>query len=132
MTDRELIAALRRIGPETGSLCCLGCGYEHGCSVHGCAVIRAAITEIEHPAPPPNTPLTPDELREMGKDWVWIELLDPYYRMENGYYIKHEIEGPPRDSFQCGYPRIWVRDLPYSLYGDDWLAYRCRPEDGMA
>ncbi len=47
MKRKELVAALNRIGPETGSLCCLGCGYEHGCSVHGCAVIRAAVAEIK-------------------------------------------------------------------------------------
>ena len=72
-------------------------------------------------------PMTVDELREMGKDWVWIKLLVPHYGMDTGYYIKHE-ENPGRDSFQCGYPRIWVRGLPYSLYEDNWLAYRHRPE----
>ena len=29
MTDRELIAALRRLRVQTGSIACLGCGYEH-------------------------------------------------------------------------------------------------------
>lgn len=42
MTDNELLKALDRIRVETGSLVCLGCGHEHGCSVHGCAVLRAA------------------------------------------------------------------------------------------
>lgn len=26
----------------TGDLSCLGCGYERGCSVHGCAVLKRA------------------------------------------------------------------------------------------
>ena len=47
MDREELITALHRMSPETGSFCCLGCGYEHGCSTHGCAVINAAIAEIE-------------------------------------------------------------------------------------
>lgn len=47
MKREELIRALRRLVPETGSLCCLGCGYAHSCSTHGCAVIREAIEEIE-------------------------------------------------------------------------------------
>ena len=38
----ELIKALTRMKSETGSLadalCCLGCGHEHNCGVHGCAV----------------------------------------------------------------------------------------------
>lgn len=42
MTDVELIQALRRMSVETGSLICLGCGYEHNCSVHGCAIMRTA------------------------------------------------------------------------------------------
>ena len=40
MSDRELIAALRRLKVETGSLVCLGCGYEHNCGIHGCAILR--------------------------------------------------------------------------------------------
>jgi hypothetical protein len=47
MTTDELIKALERMKSETGSLadslCCLGCGHEHNCGVHGCAVIREAI-----------------------------------------------------------------------------------------
>lgn len=47
MTTDELIKALTRMESETGSLadslCCLGCGHEHNCGVHGCAVIREAI-----------------------------------------------------------------------------------------
>lgn len=40
MSDRELIAALRRLKVETGSIACLGCGCEHNCSVHGCHIMR--------------------------------------------------------------------------------------------
>lgn len=47
MERSELIAALRRMKAETGSLVCLGCGYENGCSVKGCALIRAAAEELE-------------------------------------------------------------------------------------
>ena len=45
MTD--LIGALKRLKVQTGSLSCLGCGHEHNCSVHGCAIIREAIEELE-------------------------------------------------------------------------------------
>lgn len=40
MSDRELIAALRRLKVETGSLVCVGCGYEHNCGIHGCAILQ--------------------------------------------------------------------------------------------
>lgn len=42
MTDQELIRALNRLKVETGSLACLGCGREHNCGIHGCAIIREA------------------------------------------------------------------------------------------
>ena len=32
---------------ETGSLSCLGCGHEHSCNVHGCAILREAADLIE-------------------------------------------------------------------------------------
>lgn len=47
MNDRELIASLRRLKVETGSISCLGCGYEHNCSVHGCRIMRAAAERLE-------------------------------------------------------------------------------------
>lgn len=42
MADRvnSLLADLRRLKVETGSLACMGCGREHNCGVHGCAVLR--------------------------------------------------------------------------------------------
>ncbi len=47
MNRDELLQALRRMAPETGSLSCLGCGYEHNCSTHGCAICREAIELIK-------------------------------------------------------------------------------------
>lgn len=40
MTINELITALQRLKVETGSIACLGCGHEHNCGIHGCAIIR--------------------------------------------------------------------------------------------
>lgn len=47
MKIEELITALRRLKVETGSLACLGCGYEHSCGIHGCAIINAAADRLE-------------------------------------------------------------------------------------
>lgn len=47
MSDRELIASLRRLKVETGSLVCVGCGYEHNCGIHGCAILRKTIAWLE-------------------------------------------------------------------------------------
>lgn len=47
MKIEELITALRGLKVETGSLACLGCGYEHSCGIHGCAIIIAAADRLE-------------------------------------------------------------------------------------
>lgn len=47
MRDEDLLAALRRLKVETGSLVCLGCGYEHNCGIHGCAILRKTIAWLE-------------------------------------------------------------------------------------
>lgn len=39
----QVIKELRRLKVETGSLACLGCEYEDGCSINGCAIIGDAI-----------------------------------------------------------------------------------------
>lgn len=46
MDNKELLDAVRRLSVETGSLVCLGCGWEHSCSIHGCAILRAVIAEL--------------------------------------------------------------------------------------
>ena len=45
MERNQLIDALRRMQVETGSLVCLGCGQEHNCGVHGCAIIREDVLD---------------------------------------------------------------------------------------
>lgn len=47
MRDEDLLAALRRLKVQTGSLACLGCGREHNCGIHGCAILREAIAFVE-------------------------------------------------------------------------------------
>lgn len=49
MKKQELIKALKHLKVQTGSLACLGCGYEHSCSYKGCAIIRKAIAKLEIP-----------------------------------------------------------------------------------
>lgn len=48
MRDKKgLIEALEHLKVETGSLACLGCGYEHNCSTEGCAILRQAELVVE-------------------------------------------------------------------------------------
>lgn len=47
MTINELITALQRLKVETGSIACLGCGHEHNCGIHGCAIIWEAAEKLD-------------------------------------------------------------------------------------
>ena len=47
MTNEELIQALDRLKVQTGSLACVGCGYEHNCGIRGCAILNAVVAELE-------------------------------------------------------------------------------------
>lgn len=71
-------------------------------------------------APPPNAPLTMEELREMDGQPVW------FCKCHNGLcnwcVIDHTNE--TNIFFTDGTVRLM------SSYGDGWLAYRRRPEEG--
>lgn len=42
MDRKELLKQLCRMAAETGSLSCLGCGYERSCGIHGCQILKEA------------------------------------------------------------------------------------------
>lgn len=41
------LQAVKKLKVQTGSLACVGCGYEHNCSLHGCAILRNAAEHME-------------------------------------------------------------------------------------
>lgn len=59
---KELARRLRQMAVTTGDLNCLGCGYEHNCGVHGCAVLKRA-ADLLAPAVDITTPIPLEELR---------------------------------------------------------------------
>ena len=79
VSDKDLIQALRGAAVETGSLLCLGCGYEHNCGIRGCAIIRAAAERLEELTAPPTAPLTLEELWEMDGKPVWNDTTKKWY-----------------------------------------------------
>ena len=135
------LAALRRLRVETGSLVCFGCGHEHNCSTHGCAILRNAVEHMEAAlsnydslsalvhrletelkseilsaaelrARLANEPLTLEELREMGGQPYW--------------HVGLREESPPPhwnilDPF-------YAKHIEDYRYGENWLAYRRPPE----
>lgn len=47
----DVIKELRRLAPHRRDpLQCLGCGHEHNCGIHGCAIIRAAVDLLKNQA----------------------------------------------------------------------------------
>lgn len=117
MTDSDLIQALRRIKAETGSLVCLGCGHEHNCSTHGCAVINEAVKRLEV-----------DQNTTLGGTYVSIEWFKSVEAKLKGYeklaqegrlfvapckigdYVFDIADGTPYKT----------RVLSFSCYGDGW------------
>ena len=65
MERRQLLDALRRMQVGTGSLVCLGCGQDYNCDVHGCAIIREAVDQLEAQNLDASEPLTAEQLRKM-------------------------------------------------------------------
>lgn len=47
LDQTELIAAVKRVAVETGSLVCLGCGYEYHCGIRGCRILQAVVAMLE-------------------------------------------------------------------------------------
>lgn len=47
MENKELIRQLEVLTVEKRPTACLGCGMEHDCSIHGCAVIKKAINFLK-------------------------------------------------------------------------------------
>lgn len=101
----ELIRQLSRMKVQTGSLVCLGCGLEHNCGIHGCAVLRSAIVAVRQL----------DELRERllcnGGDSALVAAL----RCSSGVPTGSE------DCKRCKYGQR-IGDIPDADLPDAWGA----------
>ncbi len=47
MNREQLLHGLRHLKVQTGSLACMGCQHEDNCGIKGCAIIRAAVEQLE-------------------------------------------------------------------------------------
>ncbi|MCI9677972.1 MAG: hypothetical protein HFF77_03215 [Oscillospiraceae bacterium] len=80
----------------------------------------ATLDDMPTITPPPNTPLTLEELREMDGEPVWFSGNDL-----NCYEIFCGVSSD-------GIAQFHRLALPLSEYGKAWLAYRRRPEEVIA
>ena len=95
MTRNELLAALRQLKVQTGSLACLGCGYEHNCGIHGCAILREAETYIRGADIPQGylfrfAPLRSSSAPTEGKRKMFVGAGDPARPKEGGTHEQAE------------------------------------------
>ena len=128
MDYQELLSALR-CQKVMDNLRCLGCGYAHNCSVHGCVINRAAADLIERLAEenevlrnPPNEPLTLEELREMDGEPLWVKF--PKCPEASGWMLV-DVK---RESLYSGI----LGCCSFENLGRTWRAYRRRPEGNVS
>ena len=85
--------------------------------------VQSAIANAPTIAPPPNTPLTLEELREMDGEPVWIIPMRgsggfrTWMLVDAEYELCREAHGEMAVFENCG---------------KTWLAYRRKPEEGIA
>ena len=51
--DKNLIEARHKLSIQIRSIACRVCRYENDCDIHGCAIVRAAIEQLEEPTASP-------------------------------------------------------------------------------
>lgn len=123
MSRDELLQALRRMMPETGSLNCLGCGHEHSCSTHGCAICREAIELIEQLSAEIDelqkkfTPLTVEELREMDGKPIYVAMFGVMQTLSE---------------LDSGFVMTFADLTSLDEYEKTWLAFRRERKGGDA
>lgn len=75
--------------------------------------------------PPPNDPLTLEDLREMAGEPVWAMLRIPTNGVKCGWALVDTRHG-----YATAQQRWTNWTLWYDEYGKTWLAYRRKPEEG--
>ena len=78
-------------------------------------------------APPPNDPLTLEELREMDGEPVWIETTD-IKKANRWAFVDVGSEVVRFFETRCGVKCPVMGNL-FRTYGKTWLAYRRKPEE---
>ena len=113
---------------HTGSLVCLGCGYEHNCDIHGCAIVRAAREQLE---------------KLTASPWISVNdrLPKDEARVDDGDKVLVIVSGRPKKHVRCvnaceiaeyHYEDGWYFDA-YPEWEDPqvtyWMPLPERPED---
>lgn len=119
---RELARRMREMAVNTGGLNCLGCGYEHGCGVHGCAVLRRA-ADLLAPQVDITKPIPLEELRAAAAErpvLVFVLCVD-----EDGH-----LEPTEYGEWEMFYDDDFIADGTYDIsdnYGRTFVAFWDEP-----
>lgn len=98
MTYPELAEALRQLKVETGSLACVGCGHEHNCSTHGCAILREAEERLKALPVRCGEPV-----------YILLQDVEDFEPMTKGWYIsKDAVWAICKDGFYTDHPENGV------------------------
>lgn len=102
---------------------CIAC-KECGVST-GWGTVEEVTAAWNRRAQPTNEPLTMEQLREMGYEWVWVE------RIGNGELPKSVLKYINGYGYVLAkHQKVKICDicLFFDDYGKTWLAYRQKPE----
>lgn len=126
MSERkELARRMREMAVNTGALNCLGCGYEHNCGVHGCAVLKRA-ADLLAPAVDITKPIPLEELRAAAAErpvLVYVICVD-----ENGQLL--DVESGDWEMFYADtFVADGIRDTT-DTYGRTFVALWDEPGSG--
>lgn len=114
MNDEVLRRELRRISIEANHRC-FGCGFEHNCGIHGCAIIREALERLK--LEEATEPLTPEQLLEMVGEPVWLG--------GEGLNRWDIFTGGLKGGFAC----FLQAPLPMDSCGKTWVPFRRKLEN---
>lgn len=129
MKRADLIKALDRLKIETGSIACLGCGHEHNCSTQGCALIRAAVEELEKMRWIPVTvrmpELNPDDSEDLRKCLIAVPLT--MERTGKSHWEIHTSFAKWHRNKRRKNPFVWFDDHPAII--THWMPLPEPPEE---
>jgi predicted Zn-ribbon and HTH transcriptional regulator len=121
--EHEFERQLRALAIERRPEACLGCGFEHGCSVHGCAVIHAAVNRL---AAYEETRLEPEDMKKAFNEDATLKLAGQILGMTPGRLRelaqadregRVKIDPKALKCPKCGKMRLFPRI--------DWQYYYC-------
>ena len=131
MTRADLIKALNRLKIETGSIVCLGCGHEHNCSTQGCAIIRAAVEELEKmrwiPVTERMPELDPDDPESFRKCLIMVPLT--MERTGKSHWEVHTAYAKWHKNKRRKKPFVWFDALPAPAIRTHWMPLPEPPEE---